>query len=80
MANPRMEVVAFRKTKNDKTYAVKLGSAVVKDDGSMTLYLDAMPCPENGQFVLSVTHPREQRQASPAPRQSGFDSDMDVPF
>lgn len=59
----RMDVIAFRKGANDKTYAVRLGSAVPKKQGEgYTLYLDAIPAPENGQWVISVVPPREQRQ------------------
>jgi hypothetical protein len=61
----RMDVIAFRKGANDKTYAVRLGSAVPKKQGEgYTLYLDAIPAPENGQWVISVVPPREQRQQS----------------
>lgn len=74
----RMDVIAFRQSQSGKTYAVRLGSAVPKKQGEgYTLYLDAMPASENGQYVLSVVPPREQRQ-----QQSEPDRPLDdrVPF
>lgn len=56
----RFDVVSFRKTKNDKTYAVRLGSAVARDDGGFNLYLDAIPGTVDGQFQMSVVKPRKK--------------------
>lgn len=61
----RMDVIAFKKGANDKTYVVRLGSAVPKKQGEgWTLYLDAIPAPENGQWVISVVPPRERQPQS----------------
>lgn len=60
----RYDVVAFRKTQQGKTFAVRLGSAVQSKNGDgWQLYLDAIPAPVDGQYVLSVVPPREQRQS-----------------
>lgn len=65
----RMEVVAFRKTQSGKTFAVRLGSAVPSKngDGGYQLYLDAIPAPVDGQYVLSITRPREKTGGGQAP-------------
>lgn len=71
----RMDVIAFRKGANDKTYAVRLGSAVPKKQGDgYTLYLDAIPAPTEGQWVMSVVPPRQQQE------RRGQSDDSGVPF
>lgn len=75
----RMDVVTFKQTKNGKTFAVRLGSAVQSKNGNgWNLYLDAIPAPKDGQYRLSVVPLREQR----AQRQPGEDDDLNdsVPF
>jgi hypothetical protein len=54
------DVISFRKTKNDKTFAVKLGSAKKRDDGGFNLYLHSFPAPTDGQYLITVAPPREQ--------------------
>lgn len=49
-----MDVICFKKTKSDKTFAVRLGTARKRDDGGMSLYLDAIPAPVNGQYEMAV--------------------------
>lgn len=74
----RMDVVTFKETKNGKTFAVRLGSAVASKKGDgYNLYLDAIPAPVDGQYRLSVVPPREKQQ-----RQPGQDDDLNdsVPF
>lgn len=76
----RMDVIAFRKGPNDKTYAVRLGSAVPKKQGDgYTLYLDAMPAPQDGQYIMSVVPPREQRPGQQVDNRRQT-ADQDVPF
>lgn len=76
----RMDVISFRQSQGGKTYAVRLGSAVPKKQGDgWTLYLDAIPAPQDGQYVMSVVPPREQRQAQPTDNRKPQD-DSDVPF
>lgn len=60
------DCVQFKKTKNDKPFAVKLGSAKKREDGGFNLYLDAMPAPVNGQFELQIVPQRERMRPSPA--------------
>lgn len=75
----RLDVIQFKKTQNDKTYAVRLGSAVPNRDGDgFMVFLDAMPAPVDGQYRFSIVPPREQR----AKRQPGEDDgdDRGVPF
>lgn len=78
----RMDVVQFKKTKNDKTFAVRLGSAVRSKNGDgWNLYLDAIPAPEEGQYRLSVVPSREQRDTGRAPHQPRRDDlDDEIPF
>jgi hypothetical protein len=78
----RFDVVAFKKTRNDKTYAVRLGSATPRQDGEgFNVYLDAMPAPENGQFQFSIVPPRDQGER-PARQDRGQQGPLDdrVPF
>lgn len=57
----RLDAIAFKKGQNDKTYAVRLGSAVPKREGpGYTVYLDAIPAPENGQYVISIVPQRSR--------------------
>lgn len=76
------DVLAFKKTKSDKTYAVKLGTAKRRDDGGFQLYLDAMPAPENGQFQMTVAPRREQGVSNSSRAQRDFNAPLDdtIPF
>ena len=57
----RLDAIAFKKSQNDKPYAVRLGSAVPKREGpGYTVYLDAIPAPENGQYVISIVPQRSR--------------------
>lgn len=64
----RYDVVSFKQTQSGKTFAIKLGSAVrsKKGDG-WQLYLDAIPAPVDGQYVLSVVPPKDRQQSRNAP-------------
>lgn len=64
----RYDVVSFKQTQGGKTFAIKLGSAVrsKKGDG-WQLYLDAIPAPVDGQYVLSVVPPRDRRDSEAPP-------------
>ncbi len=57
------DVLAFRKTRNDKSYAVKLGTAKKKDDGGFWVDCDAMIAPTDGKFSFIIA-PRKEREAS----------------
>lgn len=59
----RYEVVSFKKTKNDKVFAVKLGTAVKRDDGGFAAWLDALPAPgPSGSYEIQIVAPRERKQ------------------
>jgi hypothetical protein len=78
------DVISFKKTKADKPYAVKLGSAKKRDDGGFSLYLDAIPAPENGQFIMAITPRRESAQqprgVAQATREPARQLDDEIPF
>ena len=64
----RWEVGSFKKTQSGKTFFVRCGSAVPSKSGEgWQLYLDAMPAPVDGQYVLSITKPREKRGGDEPP-------------
>lgn len=60
-----LEVVSFRRRPgSDKVFAAKVGSARIRDDGKVDVFLDALPLPdENGQVKLQCS-PRRQQQRS----------------
>ena len=64
----RYDVVSFKQTQSGKTFTVRLGSAVrsKKGDG-WQLYLDAIPAPVDGQYVLSVVPPKDRQPSRNAP-------------
>lgn len=57
----RFDVIQFKKTKNDKTFAVRLGSATKRDDGGFYLNLDALPF---GEGSIAVVPPRDKKPAA----------------
>jgi hypothetical protein len=64
----RFDVVTFRKTKNDKVFAIRLGSASPRDDGGFSLWLDAMPAPgPSGQYEIVVCKPRDRKSSEDTP-------------
>lgn len=65
----RFDVISFKKTKNAKVYAVRLGSAAKRDDGEgFSCWLDAMPTPgPSGQYEIQIV-PQRDKQA-PASKQ-----------
>ena len=59
----RYDVISFKKTKNDKVFAVRLGTATARDDGGWSCWLDAMPAPgASGSYEIQIVKPREKRQ------------------
>jgi hypothetical protein len=55
----RMDVIAFKKGANGKAFAIRCGSAVPNREGpGYRVYLDSIPAPEEGQWVLSIVPPR----------------------
>lgn len=60
----RYEVISFRKTKNGKVFAVKLGTATPRDDGGFSCWLDAIPAPgAYGVYEIQIVKPRERGDA-----------------
>ena len=59
----RYDVISFKKTKNDKVFAVRLGTATPRDDGGWSCWLDAIPAPgASGSYEIQIVKPREKRQ------------------
>lgn len=64
----RYEVISFRKTKNDKVFAVKLGSASPRDDGGFNCWLDAIPAPSaGGVYEIQIVKPRDKKETFETP-------------
>lgn len=73
----RFDVISFRKSKNDKVYAVRLGSASPRDDGGYNCWLDAMPAPgPSGSFEIQIVPQREKGGAQPKREEMNDD----IPF
>lgn len=68
MSNDRYDVISFKKTKNDKVFAVKLGTAVKRDDGGFSAWLDAMPTPgPSGSYEIQIVAPRDRKPSEDSP-------------
>ena len=78
----RLDALTVREV-GDRSYWTKIGVAFQGRDGaSYIVKLDAIPAPNEGQFVIHLREPRESSGA-PAGRQQprGGDDDSDqVPF
>lgn len=62
----RYEVITFRKGKNDKVFAIRLGSAAPRDDGGFACWLDAMPAPgPSGSYEIQIVKPRDRNSGRP---------------
>jgi hypothetical protein len=78
----RLDACIPRKKKDGGTYWVKIGSIWTKDDGGISMELDALPLPdESGRCVVKGFVPREKVQQAPQP-QGGPVADLadDIPF
>lgn len=79
----RLDACVPRKRKDDKTFWVKIGSIWTKDDGTVSIELDALPLPDNeGRCVIKGFAPRDNNQNKPKENNSGGMSDFenDIPF
>lgn len=56
MNNDYFDCIVFKKTKNGKTRAIRIGSAKKRDDGGFSVYLDANPL--EGEFVIAPQRPK----------------------
>lgn len=57
MSSERFELVQFKKGRNDKVFAVRLGSATKRDDGGFWVNFDALPF---GEGSCAIVPPREK--------------------
>lgn len=77
----RMDIKAWRKSRNDKAYTVRIGSAWTDNKGTLRLEFDALPLPDSEGRVSAFLEAQREREA-PAPRggrQSRITED-EVPF
>lgn len=72
----RMDVGQWRKSKNDKDFFVRLGSAITLKNGNIAIYLDALPMPGPDGCQLTIQPPRERR----IPVARTQDPNDDIPF
>ncbi len=72
MAGEYWDAGYFKKTKNDKTFFVKCGSAKQNEDGSFRVYLDAYPLPGEYGVVLDIK-PQRERSGGSRPASSSSD-------
>jgi hypothetical protein len=57
----RMDIKSWRKSRNGKAYAVRIGSTWTNDKGVTYLEFDALPLPdEQGRVSCFLEQPREQ--------------------
>lgn len=76
----RFDVVSFRKSKNDKVYAIRLGSASKRDDGGFNAWLDALPAPgASGSYEIQIVPQREKPAPAPNASRTG-EIDDEIPF
>lgn len=77
------DAIYFKKGKEGKTFALRLGSALKSDkhDGFIA-YLDAIPAPVDGQYVISIVPPREKKETTQGASGTPPRDDLDdtIPF
>jgi hypothetical protein len=86
----RMDVKSWRKSRNGKAYAVRIGSTWTNDKGVTYIEFDALPLPdEQGRVSCFLEQPRERAEAGTqgfarqmAPNGAGKASQLDdaIPF
>jgi len=60
-----MEVLSWKKTKSDKNFAVRIGSAKKLENGNIAVYLDALPIPGPDGCQLTIAPKRERNGDAP---------------
>lgn len=70
------DIIMFKKSRNDKAYSVKLGSATKRDDGGFYLNFDAVPFGA-GDVVVMPRKEKGERAGKSVP--DADDSDR-IPF
>lgn len=67
----RLDAMTGRKYKDaqgqEKTSWLRIGVLLMKDDGKMSLKLEALPIPnDRGEVWISFFEPRDKRESAPA--------------
>jgi hypothetical protein len=80
----RMDVKAWRKSRNGKAYTIRIGSTWTDQKGLMRIELDALPLPDaEGRVSMFLEEPRERDAPSSKPDTSSKSDDLDrdgIPF
>lgn len=77
----RYDVISFRKTKNDKVFVVRLGSASPREGGGFNCWLDAMPVPgPSGSYEIQIMPPRDKGEKPAKQVHGDIDDGRDLPF
>jgi hypothetical protein len=73
-----LDAIAWKKTATGKTFAVKLGSAKVLDNGNTVVYLDALPiADEKGSVQITICPQRPRGEGAQTKRLGNSD---EIPF
>lgn len=68
----RMDIKSWRKSRNGKAYAVRIGSTWTNDKGVTYLEFDALPLPdEQGRVSCFLEEPRERPETAPERQEVG---------
>jgi len=59
-----MDVISWKKTKNGKPFAVRIGSAKTLDNGNINVYFDALPIPGADGGCQVTIAPRREKQSN----------------
>lgn len=80
----RMDIKSWRKSRNGKAYAIRIGSTWTNDKGVTYLEFDALPLPdEQGRVSCFLEEPRErvvELAASPKAARTPQAMDDQIPF
>jgi hypothetical protein len=68
----RMDVKSWRKSRNGKAYAVRIGSTWTNDKGVTYIEFDALPLPDDqGRVSCFLEQPRERPETAPERQEVG---------
>lgn len=62
-----LDALTWKKTKQGKTLAIRIGSAKKLDNGNINVYLDALPMPGPDGCQITIAPRREKPAASDDP-------------
>lgn len=71
-----LDVISWKKTKADKNFAVRIGSAKKLDNGNIAVYLDALPIPGPDGCQITIC-PRREKMAAPT---NSREMNDEIPF